>query len=109
MAVSPGAILMRAAGRALFDPRGQPRAQLKVKNNAGSEPDIAGEGIMHDTGIVGSSPWYRSLDRAQWKALVASNLGWTFDGFAVFALVLTVGVAPRRLLSASQYPPIPAS
>jgi MFS family permease len=63
---------------------------------------------MHDTGIVGSSPWYRSLDRAQWKALVASNLGWTFDGFEVFALVLTVGLALRQLLDASQYPLIPA-
>jgi MFS family permease len=55
-----------------------------------------------------SSPWYRSLDRTQWKALVASNLGWTFDGFEVFALILTVGVALHQLLDPSQYPFIPA-
>ncbi len=55
-----------------------------------------------------SSPWYRSLSRAQWKALVASNLGWTFDGFEVFALILTIGAALHQLLDASQYKFIPA-
>jgi MFS family permease len=55
-----------------------------------------------------ASPWYRSLNRTQWKALAASNLGWTFDGFEVFALILTVGVALHQLLDPSQYPLIPA-
>jgi MFS family permease len=55
-----------------------------------------------------ASPWYRSLNRTQWKALAASNLGWTFDGFEVFALILTVGVALHQLLDLSQYPLIPA-
>ena len=41
---------------------------------------------MSDSAILGRSPWYRSLNRTQWKALIASNLGWTFDGFEVFAL-----------------------
>src|ERR1700731_1804953 len=66
------------------------------------------EEIMSAVGTVGSSPWYRSLDRSQGKALVASNLGWTFDGFEVFALILTVGVALHQLLDSSQYPLIPA-
>jgi MFS family permease len=66
------------------------------------------EGIMSELSTFGSSPWYRSLDRAQWKALIASNLGWTFDGFEVFALILTVGVALHQLLDPSQYPLIPA-
>jgi MFS family permease len=57
---------------------------------------------------VAPSPWYRSLTQAQWKALLASNLGWTFDGFEVFALILTVGVALHQLLDPSQYPLIPA-
>ena len=39
------------------------------------------------------SRWYQSLNWTQWKALIASNLGWTFDGFEVFALILTVGAA----------------
>jgi MFS family permease len=53
------------------------------------------------------SPWYRSLNPAQWKALIASNLGWTFDGFEVFALILTVGAALHQLLDPSQYKAIP--
>lgn len=63
---------------------------------------------MSESTAAAPSPWYRSLDRTQWKALVASNLGWTFDGFEVFALILTVGVALRQLLDASQYQFIPA-
>src|ERR1700746_732322 len=52
-------------------------------------------------------PWYRSLSRAQWKVLIASNLGWTFDGFEIFALFLTVGFALRQLLDAAEYSAIP--
>jgi MFS family permease len=63
---------------------------------------------MSTVDTFASSPWYRSLTRAQWKALVASNLGWTFDGFEVFALILTVGVALHQLLDPSQYALIPA-
>jgi MFS family permease len=63
---------------------------------------------MSTLGTVASSPWYRTLTKAQWKALLASNLGWTFDGFEVFALILTVGVALHQLLDPSQYPLIPA-
>lgn len=58
--------------------------------------------------MVGASPWYRTLDRAQWKALLASNLGWTFDGFEIFALILTVGVALHQLLDPADYRLIPA-
>src|SRR6516165_9093130 len=65
------------------------------------------EEIMSEVDTFGSSPWYRALNGAQWKALVASNLGWTFDGFEVFALILTVGVALHQLLDPSQYPSIP--
>ncbi len=61
-----------------------------------------------DFATTAASPWYRSLNRTQWKALLASNLGWTFDGFEVFALILTVGVALHQLLDPSQYPLIPA-
>jgi len=63
---------------------------------------------MSTVDTVASSPWYRSLTQAQWKALIASNLGWTFDGFEVFALILTVGVALHQLLDPSQYQLIPA-
>src|SRR5215831_15368472 len=55
----------------------------------------------------GTSRWYQSLDWTQWKALIASNLGWTFDGFEVFALILTVGAALLELLDSSEYGRIP--
>ena len=63
---------------------------------------------MSEFAAHGAVPWYRTLDRTHWKALVASNLGWTFDGFEVFALILTVGVALHQLLDPSQYQFIPA-
>src|ERR1700722_2658473 len=63
---------------------------------------------MRAMGTIESSPWYRSLSRTQWQALIASNLGWTFDGFEVFSLILTVGFALRQLLDPSQYQLIPA-
>ncbi len=52
-------------------------------------------------------PWYRTLTPVQWKTLLASNLGWMFDGYETFALILTVGVALRQLLDAALYPQIP--
>ena len=48
---------------------------------------------MSSMSTAGSGAWYRSLTWTQWKALIASNLGWTFDGFEVFALILTIGAA----------------
>jgi MFS family permease len=50
-----------------------------------------------------SEPWYRSLSRSQWNTLLASNLGWLFDGYETYALVISVGVALRQLLDPSQY------
>jgi MFS family permease len=55
-----------------------------------------------------STPWYRSLDRSQWNTLLAANLGWLFDGYEVYALILTVGVALHQLLEPGQYAQIPA-
>ena len=52
-------------------------------------------------------PWYESLNRKQWSTLLASNLGWLFDGFENYALILTVGPALRQLLDPSQYDQIP--
>ena len=56
---------------------------------------------------MGSQPWYRSLNRSQWNTLIAANLGWLFDGYETYALVISVGVALRQLLDPSQYPQIP--
>lgn len=46
---------------------------------------------------VEAAPWYRSLDRTKWRALIAANLGWLFDGFETYALILTAGVALKQL------------
>lgn len=54
------------------------------------------------------TPWYKTLTRSQWNTLTASNLGWLFDGFETYALILTVGPALRTLLEKSQYAQIPA-
>lgn len=59
------------------------------------------------TSVV-DQPWYRTLDRTQWNTLLASNLGWMFDGFEAYALILTVGVALHQLLDPSQHAQIPA-
>src|SRR5262245_9021709 len=55
-----------------------------------------------------AAPWYRTLTPRQRKTMAASNLGWMFDGYETFALILTVGVALRQLLDASLFPQIPA-
>jgi MFS family permease len=53
-------------------------------------------------------PWYRALNRNQWNVLLAANLGWLFDGFETFALILTVGPAMQGLLDPAQHAQIPA-
>ena len=58
--------------------------------------------------VAGSQPWYRSLNANQWKTVFASNLGWTFDGYETFSLILVVGIALRDLLDPSQFGQIPA-
>jgi MFS family permease len=52
-------------------------------------------------------PRYRTLNATQWKTLLASNLGWVFDGFEAFALILTVGLAMRQLLSPADLANLP--
>lgn len=57
---------------------------------------------MSTASIAGTEPWYRSLNANQWKTMIASNIGWMFDGYETFALILTVGVALHQLLPASE-------
>ena len=58
--------------------------------------------------VAASEPWYRSLNATQWKTVFASNLGWMFDGYETFALILVVGVALHDLLLPAQFTQIPA-
>jgi MFS family permease len=63
---------------------------------------------MDEAAAVSAGPaWYKTLNATQWKTLAASNLGWVFDGFETYALILTVGVALRQLLPPSQVSSLP--
>jgi MFS family permease len=62
---------------------------------------------LSQAAITDEVPWYRLLDRSQWNILIASNLGWMFDGYETFALLVTIGAALRQLLDPSQYGEIP--
>src|SRR6201995_5177206 len=62
---------------------------------------------MSQAVVTEEVPWYRLLSRSQWNTLIASNLGWMFDGYETFALVMVVGTALRQLLVPAQYPQIP--
>jgi MFS family permease len=62
---------------------------------------------VQNTTTANQGPWYGALTGTQWKTLLAANLGWMFDGYETFALILTVAVALRQLLDPAQYPQIP--
>jgi len=62
---------------------------------------------MKTASVAVAQPWYRSLNATQWKTVFASNLGWTFDGYETFSLILVVAVALRDLLDPSQFGQIP--
>ena len=49
----------------------------------------------------------RRIDAASWRALGASWMGWMFDGYETFALVLVAATAVRQLTSAEQVDQIP--
>jgi MFS family permease len=63
---------------------------------------------MTDIAASASTSWYRTVDRSQWRTLIAANLGWLFDGFETYALILTAGPAMRSLLDPSAFPQMPA-
>src|SRR5256885_6074128 len=49
----------------------------------------------------------QALSAAGWRALVASFLGWLFDGYETCALILVAPVALRQLLSPDQLASLP--
>src|SRR5215208_499967 len=52
-------------------------------------------------------PWHRSIGRAGWTALIASFMGWMFDGYETYALVLVAGPAVSTLIPPDQLPQLP--
>jgi MFS family permease len=63
---------------------------------------------MTDIATSLSIPWFRMVDRGAWRTLLATNLGWLFDGFETYALILTAAPAMRSLIDPSAFPQIPA-
>ncbi|PYN13762.1 MAG: MFS transporter [Candidatus Rokuibacteriota bacterium] len=49
----------------------------------------------------------QALSAAGWRALVASFLGWLFDGYETYALILVAAVALRQLLEPQQLASLP--
>jgi hypothetical protein len=39
---------------------------------------------MTDIAPASSTSWFQEIDRSQWRTLLASSLGWLFDGFEAF-------------------------
>jgi MFS family permease len=52
-------------------------------------------------------PWHHGLTRTHWRVLAASFLGWIFDGYESYALVVTIPFVLRSLLSPVQLRSIP--
>ena len=49
-----------------------------------------------------SAPWYAGLTRKHWRVLWGSYLGWIFDGYEAFALILALPPALNSLLTPEQ-------
>jgi MFS family permease len=54
--------------------------------------------------VASAGPWPTSIGKAGWRALAASWLGWMFDGYETWALVLVMTPAIRQLLSPERLP-----
>jgi MFS family permease len=52
--------------------------------------------------VSASTPWHTEVTRAHWRVLSASFLGWIFDGYEAYALVVALPSALRTLLTAEQ-------
>jgi len=70
-------------------------------------PDTGGAPPHASNDAAANVVWYRSISGQQWRALAASNLGWFFDGYETYALILTVGGALGQLLEPSLRGQIP--
>ncbi len=51
-----------------------------------------------------SAPWHANLTAKHWRVLWASYLGWVFDGYEAYALVLVLPTALNSLLTPEQLP-----
>src|SRR3954463_11984012 len=65
-----------------------------------------GQGAVQESG-TDDRPWYATLAAGQWYTLLAANLGWVFDGYETYALILTMPSLFRELLPPERHSAIP--
>ncbi len=49
-----------------------------------------------------SQPWHEGLTGKHWRVLLASFMGWVFDGYEAFALIVALPLALKALLPAAE-------
>ncbi len=54
-----------------------------------------------------NAPWHAGLTRKHWRTLWASYLGWIFDGYEAYALVVALPVIMKALLTPEQAQTLP--
>jgi hypothetical protein len=52
-------------------------------------------------------PWYADLNAMHWRILAASFMGWIFDGFETFALIVVIVPMLKSLLAPDQVASFP--
>src|SRR5437870_13175244 len=77
-----------------------------ARSDTDPSPEISEEGMMA-TIAAPEHAQPQALTAASWRALIASFLGWMFDGYETYALILVAGVALRQLLLPDQLAGIP--
>ncbi len=54
--------------------------------------------------VASAESWSTSIGKAGWRALLASWLGWMFDGYEIYAIVLVMAQAVGQLLPPERLP-----
>ena len=60
------------------------------------------EGTTTEAAVTLRRPWHAGLQPMHWRVLIASFLGWIFDGFESFALFLVLPAMLKTLLTPGQ-------
>jgi hypothetical protein len=47
--------------------------------------------------------WYEGLGAKHWRVLIASFLGWVFDGYEAYALVIVIPFVLKSMLTPLQF------
>jgi len=53
-------------------------------------------------GAAAAAPWYAGLTSRHWRTLWGSYLGWIFDGYEAYALIVALPAIMKALLTAEQ-------